>query len=63
MKKLRCFAGVFSTCSEGSQGGGDDMKRAWTFGVVFEGLRSLNSPLGAAGAFTDHVQPVMSVIK
>lgn len=63
MKELRCFAGVFSTRNEGSQGGDDDRKRAWTFGVTFEGLKGLNSPLGAAGAFTDHIQPVMSVIK
>lgn len=32
---------------------------------VFEGLKlvSLSSALGTAGAFTDHIQPVISVIK
>lgn len=54
---------MFSTWNEGSQGGDDDMEGVGTFGVMFGGLQGLSSPLGAAAAFTDHIQPVVCVIK
>lgn len=66
VEKLRGFGGVLSTWNEGSQGKMMLWKELGPLGCCLKTQRQfgfLELTLGAAGAFTDHIQAVMSVIK